>query len=95
MRKNTPLLQGVFGNYHRSGGGVELTRGFQEHVSHEATQVGLTRETLEIAADHGIGLREFGYALLRRTFALTADVIYQSFPVQCGADYAGGGLKGR
>jgi len=92
---DAPLLQRVLEHDHHSGDGVELPRCLEQHVAHEAVQVGLTRETLEVAANHRVGLGELGKALLGGMLALVAHVIHEPLAVQRGADHAGRGLERR
>jgi hypothetical protein len=63
-------------------------------VAHEAVQVGLAGEPLEVAADHRIRLGQLDEALLGSVLALVAHVVHQALAVQRGADHSGGGLEG-
>ena len=62
-------------------------------MAHEAVQVGLAGEALEVAADHGVRLGELGDALLGGVLALAAHVVDETLAVQGGADDARRGLK--
>ena len=93
VRDDAPLLQRVLQHDHRTGDRVELARRLEQHVAHEAVQVGLAGETLEVGADHGVGRGEPGDSFLRGTLALAAHVIDEALAMQRGTDHAGGGLE--
>src|SRR5262249_19133245 len=81
VREDPPLLQRVLGNDHRSGGGIELARRLEQHVAHEAVEIGLTGQPLEVAADNGIRLGKLGDLLLGSALTLTTHVINQPLPL--------------
>src|SRR6202022_1637513 len=92
--QDSPFLQRVFGNDHRAGRRVELTSCLEQHVAHEAMKVRLTGEALEIAADNGVRLRQFGDLLFGSALPGASDVIYQALPVEGRTDDTGRGLQG-
>ena len=73
---------------HRAGCRIELTGRLQQHVAQEAVQVRLARQTLEVAADDGVGLRQFRHALLRGALALPSHVVDEALPMEGRADDA-------
>ncbi len=95
MREDAPLLEGVFGDDRRPRGGIELTRRFKENVAHEAAEVGLTRQPLEVTADDRVGFGKLRNTLFRCAFTLAAHVVYETFAVHGRTDHTGSRLEGR
>jgi hypothetical protein len=76
-----------------AGGRVELARGFQQHVAEEVAGVGFLGQALEVAADDGIGLRQFRHALLGGLLRARGARLDEPLAVQARADDAGGGFE--
>ena len=95
VRHDAPLLHRVLKNDHHTGDRIELTARFEQHVAHEAVQVGFAGEALEVAANHGVRLGEFGDALLGRVLAFAAHVVHETFTVPGSADDPRRSLKSR
>ena len=60
----------------------------EQQVAHEALQIRLAGEPLEIAANGGIRFRKLRHALFSRALALAAHGIHQSLAMKRGADDA-------
>jgi hypothetical protein len=93
MRGDLPDRRLVVADDDIAGRRIELACRLQQHMTEEVAGIGLGREPLEVAADHGIGLRQLRHALLGRLFALPTYGLDQPLAVQARANDTSGGLK--
>ena len=93
VRDDAPLLQRILAHHDIARARPELPRRLEQHVAHEAVQVGLTGEALEVATDHRVRLGKLGDALLGGALALAAHVIDQPLAMERRADHPGRGLE--